>query len=969
MVSAIFENFDEDCDGFLNMDELNEWGQYSLGASISDEDYVGFCQTLSSADSMIKPAEGLRLSHFRLVYSPNTWGSPEQSDLQKRLGDDFSNLETRARRNANLRFYLNRDPYPGGVLIEEFHSTWRGDYQHLELAHDYIQWLFPSPETSNYNWQSQELTDKEAAAMRENSGIMARMLVSLEIMLDFFGFHLGRGDDNEIQVVRKSDAAEERLQNLADHQHNFLRISRILTCTTKVGMHKYQLPIMFALGKEVFVTGILDNAVESYRNFWIPAMALDDDKDQVEKQFGPYFADSAHEIEPGQPAAVDNTTEAAPAADGSTTDGDAEEEGHTLAGAVVYIDPESGFSAADCDEMRNELLSNGAQVPIEFDLDTCTHLLCERSGSRHDGGRFQRTTAYQALAAGAENDEHEVIAVNWTWVRACLKAKRLLPVDLAVQFQFQPHRALLESEAAGLLPAAYRDHWDDDHVKLPCSPQNRLDNRYSRWSYIVQLLQEPIDDIDALASAIGRISNGRFRDFSTLAEFFGCLSASQLEAGAKPAEGVLSPAEQANFFKDTLPAMARLALELPATAALQNGLPLLRQGVVGHVTLPQRAVACLLANAFFCTFPPRPPKHCRLPTINFGSLYKDLGTASWGARDSASQIAKLRCIVHYFWRATHGMPEGNVSFGRTVDAELFDWVGCQLPVCPVKICGKGGIEDAGGCLQVDFANKVIGGGVLGHGAVQEEIRFAICAECLASRLLTEVLRDNEAVVIRGAERFCSYRGYSTGFRFAGDFADGTPRDQSGHRETFIVAMDATRFERGSASRQYLRHHCEREAGKALVAFRGAVCGAAEPDPGELDPECGQLLLRTVATGNWGCGVFGGDKHHKALLQAIATTVARRPAMHYYTVGNEEDMECFTALFHAIADRCMRVGDVWAVLLKFGSLVAETKEGGDPDFRVFLRAEGLLPAAEEVVLDSPPLGGEGSPFSAESQVLL
>lgn len=41
---------------------------------------------------------------------------------------------------------------------------------------------------------------------------------------------------------------------------------------------------------------------------------------------------------------------------------------------------------------------------------------------------------------------------------------------------------------------------------------------------------------------------------------------------------------------------------------------------------------------------------------------------------------------------------------------------------------KGGtIEDHGvGMLQADFANKVIGGGVLGRGAVQEEIRFLIC---------------------------------------------------------------------------------------------------------------------------------------------------------------------------------------------------------------------------------------------------
>ena len=52
-------------------------------------------------------------------------------------------------------------------------------------------------------------------------------------------------------------------------------------------------------------------------------------------------------------------------------------------------------------------------------------------------------------------------------------------------------------------------------------------------------------------------------------------------------------------------------------------------------------------------------------------------------------------------------------------------------------------------FQVDFANKYIGGGVLGEGCVQEEIRFVICPELIVSILLTEVLDHNEAVVITG----------------------------------------------------------------------------------------------------------------------------------------------------------------------------------------------------------------------------
>ncbi len=60
-------------------------------------------------------------------------------------------------------------------------------------------------------------------------------------------------------------------------------------------------------------------------------------------------------------------------------------------------------------------------------------------------------------------------------------------------------------------------------------------------------------------------------------------------------------------------------------------------------------------------------------------------------------------------------------------------------------------------IQVDFANKFIGGGVLGHGCLQEEIRFLICPELIVSRLFTEVLDPNEVVEITGAEMYSTYK--------------------------------------------------------------------------------------------------------------------------------------------------------------------------------------------------------------------
>ena len=51
-------------------------------------------------------------------------------------------------------------------------------------------------------------------------------------------------------------------------------------------------------------------------------------------------------------------------------------------------------------------------------------------------------------------------------------------------------------------------------------------------------------------------------------------------------------------------------------------------------------------------------------------------------------------------------------------------------------------DQVGQVLEVDFANKMIGGGILGSGAVQEEIRMAIAPEMIVARLFTAPLENN-----------------------------------------------------------------------------------------------------------------------------------------------------------------------------------------------------------------------------------
>ena len=61
-----------------------------------------------------------------------------------------------------------------------------------------------------------------------------------------------------------------------------------------------------------------------------------------------------------------------------------------------------------------------------------------------------------------------------------------------------------------------------------------------------------------------------------------------------------------------------------------------------------------------------------------------------------------------------------------------------------------------------------------------------------------------------------------------------------------------------------------------------VIGAPYPSPWH---QMRAMLLRPVATGNWGCGAFKGNPQLKSMLQWAATSAAGRPQMIYCTFAN------------------------------------------------------------------------------------
>lgn len=266
---------------------------------------------------------------------------------------------------------------------------------------------------------------------------------------------------------------------------------------------------------------------------------------------------------------------------------------------------------------------------------------------------------------------------------------------------------------------------------------------------------------------------------------------------------------------------------------------------------------------------------------------------------------KLKCIFNYFRRITARPPTGTLSFERRFlrDEDLPAWSQSQKPLRGLTVCADGVIEKCQNSLQVDFADKIIGGFILDFGLVQEKIRFAFNPELIVSRIFNENMTDNEVVLMTGSEQFNEYTGYGDSFRWAGDHEDVTSIDEFGRRSTQIVAMDATSFGRSQHLRQFLRTDFERELKKAYIAF--------------IDRR--EQYHKLIATGNWGCGVFKGDPQFKLLIQLLAAAQADKD-IKYFTFHDRKLKKEFDDFYGKLIKRKIRVGQLYEYLVAYGEYV-------------------------------------------------
>jgi len=377
-------------------------------------------------------------------------------------------------------------------------------------------------------------------------------------------------------------------------------------------------------------------------------------------------------------------------------------------------------------------------------------------------------------------------------------------------------------------------------------------------------------------------------------------------------------------------------------------LPLLQSGehAVQEVVLSKRQAGCLLAIMFFCgyhyTSQPEPLRSKHIgsfhPLVNYDSILLCLNQK----RVEDQCVGKVCMLMNYFERSRVSMSKHNFSIKRLRTLEplsILHWQGSETPLTNFRVLTEGGIHNSGpDALHVDFANKFIGGGVMRRGSVQEEIMFAVCPELLVSLIFCEKMMESEAILLTGAEMFSNYTGYSSQTKYAGNCED----------EGIVsrIAMDALSYAgRSGPMNQYKTLTILRELNKAYTGFNHRFPANTEAKESFADQS--QDLFddsitsngdtdghdsknSPVATGNWGCGAFGGHIQLKSMLQWSAAALCGRDVL-YYTF---KDPNCagLAQITELLMEQGVTVGKLVETIVEFAEQV---EEGDEPSKELFI----------------------------------
>ena len=306
-----------------------------------------------------------------------------------------------------------------------------------------------------------------------------------------------------------------------------------------------------------------------------------------------------------------------------------------------------------------------------------------------------------------------------------------------------------------------------------------------------------------------------------------------------------------------------LEKELPET------IPILKKNTKGKYELTRRQVGLLFFLSFFNLIDLKQEKGLKNKRFIVFQLLLSL---------TETKFEFGRCFLNYLTIIGKWLSENNIILDEKIkyirDSHKLEFKKLDrgIKLCEIQIYEQGSLFSGKSSYFIDFANKYIGGGVLVGGCVQEEILFAIAPEAIISMFFMEVMSENDAIRIDNIIQFSNFIGYGNKFKFNGCAIENININQI--KKHKIIAIDACIQETdffGNIDKKEIK----RDIRKAFVGFN------------LVNFEKEKNEEKSIATGNWGCGAFGGDHELKFLQQWIAASFAGIERLDYYTFGENE----------------------------------------------------------------------------------
>eukprot|EP00475_Leptophrys_vorax_P029523 TRINITY_DN4344_c0_g1_i1.p1 TRINITY_DN4344_c0_g1~~TRINITY_DN4344_c0_g1_i1.p1 ORF type:complete len:325 (-),score=76.58 TRINITY_DN4344_c0_g1_i1:70-1002(-) len=270
--------------GVVSIDDnhMDVDGAESKDEAVADEVTSTATEAVAAAPTPDPPVNADKpVTVFRTV-----WGESRAEADARRYREGYpGDRNADSSSDANVRFYRGEiKSRPDGDKIDNIHELWADDFELLEYHHGYIQWLFPIRE-HGLNDLAQKLYLSEIEVMKNDDKIKERLLNSYAMMLRFYGFQLVDRTTGAVALLEDETLRRQRLSNLNNRSHNFLRITRILKCLGELGFESFKKYWLEALIQEALETRKLSKAARSCKEYWIATLKDDTERERLLKYF------------------------------------------------------------------------------------------------------------------------------------------------------------------------------------------------------------------------------------------------------------------------------------------------------------------------------------------------------------------------------------------------------------------------------------------------------------------------------------------------------------------------------------------------------------------------------------------------------------------------------------------------------------------------------------------------------------